>query len=160
MWHQQTRSHDGCSLGNMHERGGVWICFFGIWHFDAEEDDFLWCIVTEDKYWAHYFQSETKWVSKEWRHSSSSKPKVFHTTLLARTFILMLDWDCKGPVLKHYMRRGTTVNSEAYCGMHENHLKPAISQNGMACLVVVCCYSMTCSLTQNMQQIKKLWICF
>jgi len=34
-------------------------------------------IVTVDETWVHYHQSETKKASKEWRHTSSPKPKKF-----------------------------------------------------------------------------------
>jgi histone-lysine N-methyltransferase SETMAR len=40
--------------------------------------------------------------------------------------MLMLFWDYKGPILEHYMPRGLTINSESYCDLLQNHLKPAI----------------------------------
>jgi histone-lysine N-methyltransferase SETMAR len=40
--------------------------------------------------------------------------------------MLTLFWDYKGPILEHYMLRGLTVNSESYCDLLQNHLKPAI----------------------------------
>jgi len=42
-------------------------------------DGFLGRTVTGDETWVHYHQLETKKVSNEWRHTSSPKPKKFHT---------------------------------------------------------------------------------
>jgi hypothetical protein len=39
--------------------------------------------------------------------------------------MLTLFWDYKGPILEHYMPRGLTINSESYCDLLQNHLKPA-----------------------------------
>ena len=50
--------------------------------FEAEGDGFLGRIVTRYETWVHYHQPETKRASKEWRHTSSSKPtKIPHTTI-------------------------------------------------------------------------------
>jgi len=43
--------------------------------FETEGDGFLGRIVTGDETWVHYHQPETKKASKEWRHTSSPKPK-------------------------------------------------------------------------------------
>lgn len=94
--------------------------------YEAEGDDFLQRIVTGDESWVHYFQPETKRASKEWRHSTSPKPKKFRATLSAGKVMLTLFWDNKGAILEHYMPRGSTVNSESYCDLLQNHLKPAI----------------------------------
>ena len=47
--------------------------------FETEGDVFLGRIVTGDETWVHYHQPETKKGSKEWRHTSSPKPKKFRT---------------------------------------------------------------------------------
>jgi len=44
--------------------------------FEAEGDGFLGRIVTRDETLVHYHQPETKKASKEWRHTSSPKPKI------------------------------------------------------------------------------------
>ena len=48
-----------------------------LWRFEQEGEGFLARIVTGDKTWVHFHQPETKRASKEWRHSSSRKPKKF-----------------------------------------------------------------------------------
>jgi histone-lysine N-methyltransferase SETMAR len=40
--------------------------------------------------------------------------------------MLMLFWDYKGPILEHYMPRGLSINSESYCDLLQNHVKPAV----------------------------------
>ena len=47
--------------------------------FEAEGDGFLERTVMGDETWVHYHQPETKKASKEWRHTSSPKPKKFRT---------------------------------------------------------------------------------
>jgi len=50
--------------------------------FESEGDGFLGRTVTGDETWVHYYQSETKKASEEWRHTSSPKPKKNpHTTI-------------------------------------------------------------------------------
>jgi histone-lysine N-methyltransferase SETMAR len=41
--------------------------------------------------------------------------------------MLTLFWDDKGPILEHNTPRGLNINSESYCDLLQNHLKPAIS---------------------------------
>jgi hypothetical protein len=45
--------------------------------FETEGDGFLEKIVTGNETWVHYHQPETKKASKEWRQTSSPKPKNF-----------------------------------------------------------------------------------
>jgi len=75
--------------------------------FEAESDGFLGRTVTGDETWVHYRQSETKKASKEWRHTSSPKPKKLRTQPSAGKVVLTLFWDERGVILEHYMPRGT-----------------------------------------------------
>ena len=54
--------------------------------FEAEGDGFLGRIVTEDETWVHYYQPETEKASKEWRHTSSPKPKKFRKTICGKGY--------------------------------------------------------------------------
>ena len=94
-------------------------------HFEAEGDGFLERIVTGDETWVHYHQPETKKVSKEWRHTSSPKPKKFRTQPSAGKVMLTLFCDERGVILEHYMPRGNTVTSAMYADL-KNHLHPAV----------------------------------
>jgi len=71
-------------------------------------------------------QLETKKASKEWRHTSSPKPKKFRTQPSAGKVILTLFWDDRGVILEHCMPRGTTVTSATYADLLKNHLHPAM----------------------------------
>jgi len=73
--------------------------------FEAEGDGFLGS-VTADETWVHYHQLETKKASKEWRHTSSPKPKKFCTQPSGGKVMLTLFWDERGVILEHYMPRG------------------------------------------------------
>jgi len=97
-----------------------------LWRFEQEGEGFLARIVTGDKTWVHFHQPETKRASKEWRHSSSPKPKKFQTEPSAGKVMLTLFWDEKGIILEHYTPRGTTVMSTSYPDLLKNHLQPAI----------------------------------
>jgi len=91
-------------------------------HFEAEDDGFLGRIVTGDETWVHYHQPETKKASKEWRHTSSPKPKKFRTQPSAGKVILTLFWDEQGVILKQYMPRRKPVTSMTYADLLKNHL--------------------------------------
>jgi hypothetical protein len=54
--------------------------------FEAEGDGFLGRIVTGDETWVDYHQPETKKASKEWRHTSSPKPRKFRGKGYADSF--------------------------------------------------------------------------
>jgi len=94
--------------------------------FEAEGDGFLGRIATGDETWVHCHQPETKKASKEWRHTSSPKPKKFRTPSSAGKVILTLFWNERGVILKHYMPRGNTVTSATHAHLLKNHLRPAI----------------------------------
>jgi len=66
---------------------------------EAEGDGFLERIVTRDETWVHYHQPETKKASKEWRHTSSPKPKKSRTQPSAGKAMLTLFWDERGVIL-------------------------------------------------------------
>jgi len=50
-----------------------------------ENDNFLDSTVTGDETWAFHFTPETKQQSREWRHSSSPKPRKFKTKVCRQT---------------------------------------------------------------------------
>jgi histone-lysine N-methyltransferase SETMAR len=111
--------------------------------YETEGDGFLQRIVTVNESWVHHFQPETKKASKEWRHSSSPKPKKFRTQASAGKVMLTLFWDHRDPLVKHYMSKGTTVTSATYCDLLRNHLNQQSDQNVVDCSVLVSCCSIT-----------------
>jgi len=102
--------------------------------FEAEGDGFLGRIITGNETWVHYHQPETKKASKEWRHTSSPKPKKFRTQPSAGKVMLTVFWDERGVILEHYMPRGNTVTSATYADLLKNHLHPAIKSKRLEVL--------------------------
>jgi [histone H3]-lysine36 N-dimethyltransferase SETMAR len=94
--------------------------------YNLEGDAFLQRIVTGDESWVHYYEPETKRTSKQWRHVTSPKPRKFRVQSSEGKVLLTLFWDHRGPILEHYIPKGTTVTSGTYCDLLQNHLKPAI----------------------------------
>ena len=78
---------------------------------EAEGDGFLGRTGTGYETWVHYHQLETKKASKEWRHTSTPKPKKFRTQPSAGKVMLTLFWDERGVIFEHYMPRRNTVTS-------------------------------------------------
>ena len=73
------------------------------------------------------YKPERKQQSMEWCHTSSPKSKKVQVQRSAGTVMLTFSWDYSGPILEHYMPRGSTVTSATYSILREN-LKPAIRQ--------------------------------
>ena len=80
-----------------------------------EKDNFLNSIVTGDETWAYHFTPETKQQSRQWRHSSSPKPRKFKQTQSAGKVMATVFWDRNGVLLVDFMETGTTINAERYC---------------------------------------------
>ena len=51
--------------------------------FEDEGNAFLKSVVTTDETWVHYFNPESQQSSREWRHTSSPKPKRARRSRLA-----------------------------------------------------------------------------
>jgi len=62
------------------------ICQEILKRYEAEGDGFLGRTVTGDETCVHYHQPETKKASKEWRHTSSPKPKIPQTTVCGKDY--------------------------------------------------------------------------
>jgi histone-lysine N-methyltransferase SETMAR len=62
----------------------------------------------------------------EWRRKFKSGVSTLTDAACSGKLMLTLFWDYKGPILEHYMPRGLTINSDSYCDLLQNHLKPAI----------------------------------
>lgn len=82
---------------------------------EADGDEYLDSIVTGDETWVHYTTPETKEQSKQWKHTSSPKPRKFKQTLSAGKIMASVFWDRKGILLCEFMPRGTTINADRYC---------------------------------------------
>lgn len=97
--------------------------------YNREVDNFLNGIITEAETRIHHYETETKWQSMQWKHTSSSSSKIFKSLPFAGRFLLTVIWDSQRPILEHYMDRGTVVISVNYCDMLRNELRSTIRTN-------------------------------
>ena len=75
----------------------------------------------------------------EWRHTSSPKPKKVRVQRPAGKVMLTFFWDYNGPILEHYMPRGSTVTSNTYSNLLRENLKPTICQKWRGLLTMGVC---------------------
>jgi hypothetical protein len=87
-----------------------------LYRYEREGEGLLERIVMGDETWVHHFEPESKQQSMQWKHFFSTNKKVKNVPS-AKKVMLILFWDISGPILKHYMERGQTVNSEKYSTM-------------------------------------------
>ena len=82
----------------------------------ADENDNFWIrLSTGDETWVFHFTPEAKQQSREWRHSSSPKPRKFKRTQSADKVMATVFWDRKGVLLVDFMANGTTINADRCC---------------------------------------------
>jgi len=104
-----------CMLTEDHQRQRIDSSREFLQRYADENDNFLDSIVMGDETWAFHFTPETKQQSREWRHSSSPKPRKFKTTRSAGKVMPTVFWDRKGVLLVNFMAHGTTINADRYC---------------------------------------------
>lgn len=92
----------------------------------TEKEAFFERIVTCDETWIHHYEPESKRQSLEWKHTSSPTRKKFKTQPSAGKVMLTLFWDSQGPIFCDFLEDQRTINSQYYCNMLENKVKPAI----------------------------------
>jgi len=78
--------------------------------FEDEGDAFFKSLVTTDETWVHYFIPESQQSSREWRHTSSPKPKRALRSRLAGK--VMATW--QGVVHVDFLTDARTVNAAYY----------------------------------------------
>jgi hypothetical protein len=87
--------------------------------YEAEGDDFLSTIVTDDETWIHHFEPETKRQSMEWHHTTSPRKKKFKTIPSASKIMVTIFCDPEGLILIDLLSRGQTINSGVYVETEE-----------------------------------------
>lgn len=113
-------------LTEMHKHNRVQICQRLLDRYNNEGEAFLERIVTGDETWVHHFEPESKRQSMEWKHPRSPVRKKFKSQPSAGKLMLTIFWDSKGPLLEHYLEKGSTVTSARYSEMLTKDLKPSI----------------------------------
>jgi hypothetical protein len=84
-------------------------------------------------------------------HPSSPMARKFKAQPAAGKFTLMSFRDLGGPIFEHCQERGGRVNSECYCALLTNELKPAICtrQRGQLLQSVILQHNNTSALTAH-----------
>ena len=113
-------------LTEKHKRRRVEICQTLLNRYNNEGENFLSRIVSGDESWVHHHSPESKRQSLEWKHPYSPVKKKFKSQLSAGKVMLTLFWNSKGPILKDFLEKESTINSARYCDLLANRLKPAI----------------------------------
>jgi hypothetical protein len=94
--------------------------------YETDGNSFLKRIMTGGESWVHCYQPEMKRAGKEWYRSCSQKHKNFCKQASVQKVMLTLFWDHSGPLVEHYMSKGTAVTNTSYCSLFRNHLRAAI----------------------------------
>jgi hypothetical protein len=63
----------------------------------------------EGESWAHNYQTESKRISMQWKHSSSPSTKKFQLMLSTGKVMLTVFWDSQGVLLAHFQKYGKNV---------------------------------------------------
>ena len=72
-------------------------------------------------------------VSMERRQTSSPKPKKVQAQRSAGKLMLTLFWDHNGPILEHYMPRGSTLTSATYSNLLREIWSQLFARSGAGC---------------------------
>lgn len=83
------------------------------------------CIVVGDEFWCLHSDPETKHMSQQWKHPSSLRLKKNHNMPSTSKVMLILFFDCCGPLLIDSLLKDIIVSASCY-GENLEHLKSAI----------------------------------
>ena len=76
--------------------------------FGAEGQDIFQNVVTGDETWAYLYDSESKFQSKQWRHSFSPRPKKFKTARSTQKVLSTVFWDTEDVNITDILPEGHT----------------------------------------------------
>ena len=93
--------------------------------FEDEGDAFLKSIVTTDETWVHYFSPESQQSSREWRHTSSPKPKRERRSCSAGK-VMAFFWGWQGVIHVDFLTDARTVNAAYYSDLLAKDVKEKI----------------------------------
>ena len=93
--------------------------------FVDEGDAFLKSVVTTDETWVHYFIPESQQSSREWRHTSSPKPKSRRSRSAGKVMATFF-WDWQGVIHVDFLTDARTVNAAYYSDLLATDVKEKI----------------------------------
>ena len=82
--------------------------------YNANPDDFINRLLTQDETWVHHFDPETKSESMEWRHRGSPPPRKFKRQSSPGKVMASVFWDFLGVIHVDYLNKGDTINAKYY----------------------------------------------
>ncbi|UYV83836.1 hypothetical protein LAZ67_X000351 [Cordylochernes scorpioides] len=94
--------------------------------YEEEGDHFLDQIVTRDESWCYNYDPSTKRASMEWKRGDSPRPKKIRSQRSAGKVLLTIFWDVDGPICLDFLSSRQRMNSDLYCDILVNKLKPGI----------------------------------
>ncbi|XP_076044826.1 uncharacterized protein LOC143027425 [Oratosquilla oratoria] len=94
---------------------------------EQDEEELFGRLVTMDEGWIYLYNSETKEMSKEWKHTTSPLPKKAKVQKSAGKDTLSAFWDCRGVIITDYLAKGQIITSTYYCTLL-NELRDALKK--------------------------------
>ncbi|UYV71309.1 WDR45B [Cordylochernes scorpioides] len=94
--------------------------------YEKEGDHFLDQIVTGDESLCYHHDPSTKRASIEWKRGDSLRPKKIRSQRSAGKVLLTIFWDVDGPICLDFLSSSQRMNSDLYCDILVNKLKPGI----------------------------------
>ncbi len=81
----------------------------------SKGEEFMQNNVMGDETWVSNYDPELRGTSKEYRYTSSPRPKKIRTERSCRKLMLTVFWDCGSVVHSEFMKPGSRINSDSYC---------------------------------------------
>jgi histone-lysine N-methyltransferase SETMAR len=94
--------------------------------YEREGAEVLDLIVTCDETWVHYFTSESKRASKQWKHTHSPTPKKAKAICSEGKIMATVFWDSKGIIHLDFLTSQKAINAQYYSTLLNEKVKPAI----------------------------------
>ncbi|UYV60659.1 hypothetical protein LAZ67_1001772 [Cordylochernes scorpioides] len=104
----------------------IWVSKALLKRYEEEGDHFLDQIVTGDESWCYHYDPSTKRASMEWKRGDSPRPKKIRSQRSAGKVLLTIFWDVDGPICLDFLSSRQRMNSDLYCDILVNKLKPGI----------------------------------
>ncbi|UYV83858.1 hypothetical protein LAZ67_X000442 [Cordylochernes scorpioides] len=94
--------------------------------YEEKGDHFLDQIVSGDESWCYHYDHSAKRASMEWKRGDSPRPKKIRSQRSAGKVLLTIFWDVDGPICLDFLSSRQRMNSDLYCDILVNKLKPGI----------------------------------
>lgn len=112
-------THELASATNSSQSSVLWIIhkelkMMKLDRYRRESDSFLNKIITADDTWVHYYDPPRKRQTSWWKRIDEKTPKKPRIMKSRSKLILIVFFDRKGAIYRHFFPRKTTVTGKAY----------------------------------------------